>query len=224
MNLAMVVVAAGRGARFGADKLAEMLAEKTVLETALESLRRAMPDAPTVVVVPPERVGRWRRQLGSSFPNAVVVGGGQRRQDSVRIGVRTAAEAKADVVAIHDAARPLVDPEDVKGVVWALGDGPGAVLTAQAVDTVKRVDAEGVIVETIARRDLRLAQTPQVFTVSALEEAWAQTGDDVEWTDESALLEANGHRVRSVVARHPNPKLTKDSDLRFLRALQGTPR
>jgi 2-C-methyl-D-erythritol 4-phosphate cytidylyltransferase len=135
------------------------------------------------------------------------------------VGVMRASELAADVVAIHDAARPLVDPQDVKGVVWALGDAAGAVLCSRVVDTVKRVDSDGLVLETLSRIDLRLAQTPQVFQTSALFRVWNEVDQNREWTDEASMLESIGMPVRSVVAQHPNPKLTTDRDLIVMRHL-----
>jgi 2-C-methyl-D-erythritol 4-phosphate cytidylyltransferase len=214
-----VCVAAGRGERFGGDKLAETLGARTVLETSLAALRRALPEAPLVVVVAEDRIINWRHRLSSSFPGARVVAGGPRRQDSVRAGVAMAEEIGAEIVVVHDAARPLIDPADVRRGVSALGNAAGSVLCAAVGDTVKRVDAVGVVAETIPREDLRLAQTPQVFRVAALEEAWGRVDGDRRWTDESALLESAGMTVQSVVARKPNPKLTDPSDLQVIRAM-----
>jgi 2-C-methyl-D-erythritol 4-phosphate cytidylyltransferase/2-C-methyl-D-erythritol 2,4-cyclodiphosphate synthase len=219
----IVCVAAGRGARFGADKLAENLGRSSVLETALTALEKALPGVPLVVVVSAERLPEWGRRLHMSFPAARLVTGGPRRQDSVRRGVETARELGADIVVVHDAARPLVAAEDVRGVVWALGDSDGAVLSNVVTDSVKRIDESGLILETVDRDRLRLAQTPQVFRVDALLEAWGRTDPELEYSDESALLEWAGMTVRSVVASHSNPKLTRPSDLVLMRGLiEGT--
>jgi 2-C-methyl-D-erythritol 4-phosphate cytidylyltransferase len=220
----MVIAAAGRGERFGGDKLSERLARATVLEASLGSLERAFPAAPSVVVVRSDRLGFWADLLAESHPRCRVLVGGPRRQDSVRIGVRAVAEDGADVVAIHDAARPLVDPGDVRNVVTALGDAAGAIVSAAVPDTVKRIDGAGLVIETIPRDDLWLAQTPQVFHVRALEEAWGRVDEGFEWSDEAMLLEHLGMTVRGVVARHPNPKLTDPSDLTLLRALESLTR
>ena len=130
-----------------------------------------------------------------------------------------AAEGGADVVAVHDGARPLVDPNDVKGVVWALGSAAGSVLVAPVADTVKRIDGAGQVLETVPRQDLRLALTPQVFRVAALIRAWREVDFQQEWTDESTMLESLGMPVRSVLAQRPNPKLTTDHDISLIRAL-----
>ncbi len=218
-KLCFVCVGAGRGSRFGGDKLAQALGDRTVLEAALGALVTAFPAAPLVVVVAPERLQDWRTRLRPDFPEALLVGGGERRQDSVRAGVDAAIALGAEVVAIHDAARPLVDPRDVVSVVNGLGGADGAILTARVSDTVKEVGEDDLVVGTLDREGLRLALTPQVFRVASLQKAWETTGGESERTDESSLLEIAGMRVSSVIARHPNPKVTTLSDLHEIRAL-----
>lgn len=215
----LVCVAAGRGARFGGDKLAERVAGRTVLDRSLDALRRARPDDPLVVVLPGSRLEEWRERLAGRSGDVHLVAGGARRQDSVRAGVEAAADRGAEVVVVHDGARPLVAPDDVRCVLRALGDAAGAVLCSRVHDTVKRVDREGFVLETVPRDTLRLSQTPQVFRVAALARAWRQVDGDGEWTDEAALLESLGMPVRCVLARSPNPKLTTADDLRMIRAL-----
>ena len=221
-RVGLVCVAAGRGERFGGDKLEAVLGGATVLETALGALRRACPEAPLVVVVPASAVSRWVGRLHASFPDAYVVPGGDRRQDSVRRGVEEAARRGADVVAVHDAARPMVDPADVRSTVQALEGVDAAILCEVVTDTVKRVDVDGLVTETIPRERLRRAQTPQVLRVEVLERAWEAVDESVEWTDEAALVEAAGGSVRTVLATHPNPKLTTPADLLVMRALAET--
>jgi len=221
VKLATVCVGAGAGSRFGGDKLAENLGGLTVLATSVEALRSALPEAPMVVVVAEDRLDDWRDQLLSELGDLQIVAGGRRRQDSVRAGVELVAQDGAEVVVVHDGARPLVDQADVLAAIDALGEGAGAILTARVPETVKRVDDNHRVVDTLPRDDLRLALTPQVFRVAALMEAWRLADSGQEWTDESALLESVGMTVHSVDARHPNPKLTTASDLRLLHALLG---
>lgn len=221
MNLAFVCVGAGRGVRFGGDKLAELLGSRTVFATALDALARAVPEALMVVVVGDAMLEFWRDHLSPECPQARFVSGGDRRQDSVRAGVLYAAQAGAEVVAIHDAARPLVDPDDVEAVINAAGGFAGAILSARVSDTVKRVDGSEVVVETLSRDRLRSALTPQVFQISTLMEVWKRSDLKRVWTDEAALLESAGIPVRSVLARHPNPKVTTEADLQVVRAMMG---
>ena len=219
MNLAFVCVGAGRGVRFGSDKLAGMLGPRTVFASALRALSKAAPEALMVVVVAETHLDFWRENLAPDFPQARYVGGGNRRQDSVRAGVLYAAQAGAEVVAVHDAARPLVDPRDVEAVISLLGGSAGAVLTARVSDTVKRVDGNEMVIDTVPRERLRLAQTPQVFRIATLMEVWQRADSSRVWTDEAALLESAGIPVRAVLARHPNPKVTTEADLLVVRAM-----
>jgi len=216
-NLAVVIAAAGRGVRFGSDKLAAPLGKTTVLQRSIEALRMALPAAPLVVVVDGDRVDHWRATLSS----CEVIGGGPRRQDSVRIGIESAAELGAEIVVVHDGARPLVHPDDVIRVIDALGDGVAAILCDGVSDTVKRVDGDNVVVETIDRDRLRLAQTPQVVRVAALRYAWKTQDPSHNFSDEASMIEAGGGEVRCVMAEHPNPKLTVSGDLDLLRMMEG---
>jgi 2-C-methyl-D-erythritol 4-phosphate cytidylyltransferase len=219
LNLVLVCVGGGRGERFGSDKLAELVGGRSIFDLSLTALQRAFPNAPLVVVTPTHRLDHWQRELREYFPDARFVTGGARRQESVRAGVELAVNLGAEIVAVHDAARPLVDPRDIKGVVWALGDAAGAVLCGRVTDTVKRIDGDGLVRYTVDRGELRLAQTPQVFRVAALQRAWQEVDQDRTWTDEAAMLESVGMPVRSVVAQRPNPKLTTEEDLVLIRAL-----
>jgi 2-C-methyl-D-erythritol 4-phosphate cytidylyltransferase len=222
MSLAFVCVGAGRGVRFGGDKLAEMLGPRTVFATAIGALAKAVSEALLVVVVADSRLEFWRDRLSTEYPQARFVGGGDRRQDSVRAGVLYAAQAGAEVVAVHDAARPLVHPEDVQAVIGAVGGADGAILSSRVSDTVKRVDGNEMVVDTLSRDRLRFALTPQVFQIATLLEVWQRADLKRVWTDEAALLESAGIPVRSVLARHPNPKVTTAADLRLVRAMVGS--
>ncbi len=218
-NLAVICVGGGQGLRFGSDKLAERLGRHTVFETTLLALQRAEPSAPLIAVCPEQRLPDWRRRLQCSAPRVQLVAGGQRRQDSVKNGVETAAHAGATAVLIHDAARPLIDIDDIRQTIAALGQHEGAMLCARVTDTVKRVAADGRVAETIPRDELCLAQTPQVLQVAALRRAWQQVDWQRTWTDEAAMLEATGGVVMSVLARSANPKITCRQDLSLVRAL-----
>jgi 2-C-methyl-D-erythritol 4-phosphate cytidylyltransferase len=216
-KLAVVIAAAGSSRRFGLDKLAAPLGEATVLECSIEALRSALPTAPLVVVVHEDRVDHWRATLSS----CEVIAGGPRRQDSVRLGVEKAAELGAENVAVHDGARPLVHPTDIVKVIDVLGDGAAAILAAEISETVKRIDNDGVIVETIDRDRLRLAQTPQVFQVAALKAAWRNLDPSHNFSDEASMIEAGGGEVRCVMSKYPNPKLTTSGDLDLVRLMTG---
>ncbi len=220
-KIGIVCVAGGSGERFGGDKLAEQLGTTTVLECSLFALRQAFPSAPMSVVVPGDRMSFWLEQLGADWSGLRCIEGGTRRQDSVRRGVEAVAEAGVEIVAVHDGARPLVHPSDIRAAVEGLGSADGCILGQPASDTVKRVNVQAEVLETIPRQAVLLAQTPQVFRLEALRRAWEAGDFEEEWTDEAALLESLGMRVVTVAAGHPNPKLTTEADLLFLRALHA---
>lgn len=220
-RVGIVCVAGGRGERFGGDKLAENLGSNTVLERSLAALRQAFPSAPLSVVVPGVRLFFWRERLGAKFEGLRCVEGGARRQDSVRRGVEAVAGSPIDFVAIHDGARPLVHPSDIRAVVEGIGNSDGCILGQAVADTVKRVDARGHVLETLPRQAIFLAQTPQVFRLEALRRAWESGDFSAEWTDEAALFESLGMTVVTVAARHANPKLTTDGDLALIRVLEA---
>ncbi len=216
-GIGIVCVGAGRGERFGGDKLAVALPGGTVLERSLAALAEALPSSPLAVVLPAGRMSWWAPRLSRSFPDARLVAGGTRRQDSVQLGVQAILDTGVEFVLVHDAARPLVHPDDIVHVARMVGQAPGVILCRRIPDTVKRVDAQGWVVKTLDRTDLRLALTPQGFQIDRLVRAWRMMDRAVTWTDEGMLLEMAGDPVMMVEALHPNPKLTTRSDLVWIR-------
>jgi 2-C-methyl-D-erythritol 4-phosphate cytidylyltransferase len=201
-----IVVAAGGGSRFGAAKQFARLGGVSVLDRAVGVARESCDGV--VVVVP--AAGDW------VAPDGVQVAiGGATRSASVRAGLACVPES-ADVVVVHDAARPLASRALFARVVAAVRAGADAAVPAMPVtDTVKRV-RDDVVVETVARDDLVTVQTPQAFRRSALDAAHA--GDGVG-TDDAALVEAAGGRVVVVEGESRNLKLTLVDDLELAQAL-----
>jgi 2-C-methyl-D-erythritol 4-phosphate cytidylyltransferase len=207
MSVWAVVVAAGAGVRFGTLKQYEQLGDRRVLDWALERTR-AIADG-VVLVVPPERAGE--SELGVD----AVVAGGDTRASSVRAGL-AAVPHEAEVVIVHDAARPLASVSLFQEVVKAVRVGAdGAVPGIPVADTVKVVD-DGIVAETLDRTRLVAVQTPQAFDAAALRRAHEDAG---EGTDCAALVEAAGGRVVVVPGEDANTKITTQHDLDVARAL-----
>jgi len=206
-----VVVAAGSGTRFGGPKQYELVHGRAVLDWSLLAARAACDGV--VAVVPPADLGR--RPLPASRPPDAVVAGGGTRSASVRNGL-DAVPADAEIVVVHDAARPLAGPELWRAAIAAVRAGADAAICAVPVtDTVKRV--EGVdVVATIDRSSLVAIQTPQAFRAGALRDAHAGAG---EATDDAALVEAAGGRVVVVPGSPINLKITHPYDLVVAAAL-----
>jgi 2-C-methyl-D-erythritol 4-phosphate cytidylyltransferase len=206
-----IVVAAGDGARFGAAKQFAQLGDATVVDRAA---RVAHDACDGVVVVLPAEV-RW------DGPGDVLqTVGGATRSDSVRAGLALVPD-DADIVVVHDAARPLASAQLFERVVQAVAAGADAAVPALPVsDTLKRVTHDRVV-ETVPREGLVSVQTPQAFRAGVLRAAHEIGGID---TDDAALVEANGGTVRIVEGERGNLKLTLADDLDFARALlDGTP-
>ncbi len=217
MRCAAVVVAAGRGARFGdpLNKVLHPLGGRPLLEHGLEALA-ASPAIDRIVLVASasdlSRLESLASRLGAGKVSRVVPGGA-RRIDSVLAGVR-ACDAAARCVAVHDAARPLVRPETVTAAVEAAERTGGAVVAVPALDTVKRSEDGLRVGSTIPRGEVFLAQTPQVFRrepfLRALEEAVAS---GIDLTDDASVAERAGIPVEIVAGDVENLKVTRPEDL-----------
>jgi 2-C-methyl-D-erythritol 4-phosphate cytidylyltransferase len=199
-----ILVAAGRGDRFGQLKQFCDLAGTRIVDRACGLLVDACDD---VVVVLPSGVA-WDGA-------GVAVTGGATRSESVRSGLRLVPEA-ARVVVVHDAARPLASRPLLDAVVAAVNAGADAAVPAVPVpDTLKRVDGARVLA-TVDRADLVAVQTPQAFRAAALRRAHAR-GDDA--SDDAALVEAAGGSVVVVPGDPRNIKITQPADLSVAAAL-----
>ena len=219
-----VLVAAGRGERFGGKrpKAFANLAGRPLVAESLERLD-ASPWVEAIVVA---AAADWEEptillaeELGAGSVRAVVTGGAT-RTDSVRAGL---AEVPADtaVVLVHDAGRPFLPDEVVERVVTALGEGWDAAVPALPLaDTVKRAEGEAVA-ETVDRTGLHAVQTPQAFVADALRRALAGAGDA---TDCAGLVEAAGGRVRLVEGDRRLLKVTTPADLAFVETLLAAER
>jgi 2-C-methyl-D-erythritol 4-phosphate cytidylyltransferase len=215
MKSLVILVAAGRGERMGGGRpkaFLELAGEALVLRAA-RVFDRAPSVGRIVAVVPADEVSAARALLAPVGKVSAVVPGGERRQDSVREGLRQAPAGFDGVVLVHDAARPLVEVDLVEAVAGAAGAAGAAVPVLPVVDTVKRV-RDGLVVETLDREALGSAQTPQGFRFAVLAEAYeAAFRDGVTVTDEATAVERLGAPVRAVPGSPRNRKITTREDL-----------
>jgi 2-C-methyl-D-erythritol 4-phosphate cytidylyltransferase len=146
-----------------------------------------------------------------------VVEGGEHRQDSVANALATLDAAPDDIVLVHDAVRPLVDEQTINGVIEAVKKYDAAIAGVPAVDTVKQVDrtADGaVVLATVPRERMVMAQTPQGFRFGLLKKAFDEaTADGFLGTDEASLIERAGGSVHVVMGSPRNLKITTPGDL-----------
>jgi 2-C-methyl-D-erythritol 4-phosphate cytidylyltransferase len=222
MTVAAMLVAAGTGSRLGhrLPKAFVPVGGVPLVVHAARGLAACADIATLVVVVPPDRVREAQGILAGLAVSTVVVAGGTARQASVAAGL-AALPDDADVVLVHDAARPFAPVELVERVVTAVRAGHPAVVPALPVtDTVKRVgpgDGTGEpVLETVPRGPLRAVQTPQGFARDVLVSAHAAAGarDEVAAaSDDAGLVEACGVTVWVVPGDERAAKITTPSDL-----------
>jgi 2-C-methyl-D-erythritol 4-phosphate cytidylyltransferase len=198
-----VVVAGGSGLRFGTLKQFALLAERPVVEWAVAACRAS--SSGVVLVLPPGAVD------SAAFGADMVVEGGATRTESVGRGVAAVPET-AEVIVVHDAARPLASEDLFRAVIDAVtvGGAGGAVPGTPVSDTIKVVDGSGLVTATLNRDALVAVQTPQAFAADLLRQAHA---GGTQATDDAALVEALGATVRVVPGDPRNLKITTPADL-----------
>jgi 2-C-methyl-D-erythritol 4-phosphate cytidylyltransferase/2-C-methyl-D-erythritol 2,4-cyclodiphosphate synthase len=221
--VAAVLVAAGQGRRFGAEKLWLDFWGRPTWRWSLDTLLSVPEMSVVALVVPADEVDRFRAALPEQAAERVrVVPGGAERTDSVVAGITTLTAAGIDdetPVLVHDAARPAASPELMVRVVAAVRTGTGVVPVVPVPDSLKTLDANQMVGGSVDRKAVLAAQTPQGATLrqmrAAMEEthAWGRVA-----TDEAAAMTAGGIPVRAVEGEALNRKLTEPGDDAMLRA------
>jgi 2-C-methyl-D-erythritol 4-phosphate cytidylyltransferase/2-C-methyl-D-erythritol 2,4-cyclodiphosphate synthase len=204
---AAIIAGAGSGHRLGADlpKALVKLLDKTLVEHAVAALA---PVAELIIVTAPAGFeDKFKELLGD---HVTVITGGVLRSDSIRIALEKI-PANYEFVLVHDAARAIASTELAKNIVSELVKGEQAVIPAlDVVDTIKEVDAGGYVRSTPDRSTLRAVQTPQGFVKSVLAHAHSSAEDA---TDDAALVEAIGIKVKVIAGEERALKITTMSDL-----------
>ena len=215
-NAAAVIVAGGSSSRFGKDKLMEDLGGVPVLVRSMLAFERAEAVRSIVVAARAdtlEQVWSLGREYGVGKLTAVVPGGDTRTR-SCLAGV-TAVPPEAELIAIHDGARPLVTEEVILDALWTAYRHTAALPAVPVRDTVKVVSA-GVVTDTPDRASLFAAQTPQCFQADLIRAALADAAENApEVTDDCLAVERIGGRITLSRGSEENIKITTPLDLRF---------
>jgi len=219
MNVA-IVVAGGKGVRFGGDRPKQFLEVNgsPIIIHTLRQFERCREIGSVVVVLPAEETAGFQSLIEKFALQKVtrIVAGGATRAQSVKTGLATIEEA--EVVAVHDGVRPLVTPDEIDSVVKAAGESGAAILVAGLADTIKDVRSNRVV-NTLPRVNLRRALTPQCFRLDVLRRAYQQLeqleGTAIEVTDDSFLVERLGLEVVAIEGSARNIKITREEDLRI---------
>lgn len=220
---AAIILAAGRGERMGAngDKAFLDLGPRPLFAYSFNAFEACADVGAVVFVVRGGRETSAREICGAmGFSKlAAVVAGGGRRQDSVRAGL-AALPGDADIVVIHDAARPLVTPGLISATIRSAREAGSGVAAAKVVDTIKLAGPGNFAESTVDRARLWAVATPQAFQTELLRRAYdAVAAAGAEVTDDAGALEFIGEKARLVEWRKPNLKVTVPEDLAVAEAL-----
>ncbi len=215
-----IIAAAGSGSRIGSSSYKQFieLNGKPVIVHTLEKFQQSSEIDEMVVVFPPDKVDEFSGRIAAyGFHKPIrFVAGGERRQDSVHQGFLSINGKQTELVVIHDAVRPLVEADLIQRVVERARLTGAAVTAIQAVDTIKEVSSQDVVIATLNRSALRQVQTPQAFAYSIMREAFQRAyADDYYGTDDSSLVERIGIQVAVVPGSTLNIKITTAADVKF---------
>ena len=211
-----IIVAAGKGTRFGGKKQFMRVQGLPLFVYAT----RVFDNQPSVkditIVVPKRDILKTKKQVRDLGFKKVrhIVAGGNRRQDSVANGLRTIRD-RSGVVIIHDAVRPFISSAMIKKGIGLCRKYKSVIIGTKVNDTVKRV-AKRIVQETIPRDDLFLVQTPQFYDLRTIKKAMAQADFRIEYTDEASMFEALGMPVYVFQGDRHNIKVTDRKDLKYI--------
>ncbi len=220
MKITAVIPAAGSGKRFGENKQLKILGDRPLVFHTLRPFIDSELINEIVVVAPKNDVQQLSRELKSmiSVKSVMVVAGGNTRQKSVFNGLKAASDS-SELICVHDAVRPFVTKELIEKAVNACSEHDGVIVAQSSTDTIKKV-MDDQIMETLPRETIWRAQTPQVFSKSALQEALKMAEDEnIQGTDEASLLERIGYQVGFVEGSSLNIKITTEEDWVFAEAI-----
>ncbi len=213
--LTAIIVAAGDSRRMGFDKLFAAIAGKPVIAHTISAFQRANSVNEIIVVAREDRQNEIKTIVRDRRSEKVrsIVPGGKHRQDSVRAGLDQL-DSATRWVAVHDAARPLITPEQIERVFQQCANHGAAALAEPINDTLKRADSDLLVSGSVDRDQLYAMQTPQIFERQLLEDAYrAVCAENIFVTDEVSAVERMGRKVVLVVNGDFNFKITYPRDL-----------
>jgi len=218
---AAVIVGAGSSSRFGGDKLTAILAGRPMLAWSLRAFARTAAISEIVLVAPRERVDEFEAIAYAERIAKLkkVVAGADHRHESVLMGIKALGNM-VRMVAIHDAARPLVTTSLIDLCIQKANKYGAAAAAVPVIDTLHLADSEGCAIQTVDRDGLWAMQTPQVFSLQLITELITnsiQAG--INPTDEVSVAVSAGLRIPFVNSPFPNPKITWPADIEIAEAL-----
>ncbi len=219
-----ILVAAGSGSRMGKGNSKQFIQIGGIpmLSRTIKAFESCEDINEIIVVMNKDDIERCKSEIIEpySFKKvAAVIEGGKTRQESGYRGI-CAADKTADILIVHDGARPFVDNDTIMRGIWAAEEYGASCAAVPAKDTIKQTDAEGFVIKTPDRSGLWQVQTPQTFRYDILKEAHERAIDqDFTGTDDSMLVERMGHKLKLVEGSYFNIKITTEADLLFAKTI-----
>ncbi len=217
-RVGVVIAAAGSSQRMGgADKVFALLGGKPILDRVVDAFQGCNTIDQIVVVLSEQSLERGKQLVAEQGWSKVsdVCAGGRRRQDSVAAGLRRL--SNCDWAVIHDGARPLVTVDLINRGLEAVQETGAAVAAVPVTDTIKMAGDDRIVHQTPPRQNLWAVQTPQVFGIKIITEAYSRANGDV--TDDASLVEQLGCRVKIYMGSYDNIKITTSGDLALAEVL-----
>ena len=220
MKITAIIAAAGFGERFGEKKQLKLLNGRPLLFHTIQPFIKSELISEILVVVPKDDVIQVDREFKSTLTSKKieVISGGKTRQESVNNGLKIS-DKESELICVHDGVRPFVTLSLIEKVIKASMEHDGAILAAPSSDTIKKIMGDQIL-ETLPRETIWRAQTPQVFSKAALEEAIQIAIDEnLKGTDESSILEKIGYQIGFIEGSPLNIKITTKEDWIFAKAI-----
>ena len=220
MKITAIIAAAGLGERFGEKKQLKLLNGRPLLFHTIQPFIKSELISEILVVVPKDDVIQVDREFKSTLTSKKieVISGGKTRQESVNNGLKIS-DKESELICVHDGVRPFVTLSLIEKVIKASMEHDGAILAAPSSDTIKKIMGDQIL-ETLPRETIWRAQTPQVFSKAALEEAIQIAIDEnLKGTDESSILEKIGYQIGFIEGSPLNIKITTKEDWIFAKAI-----
>jgi len=214
MKTVAIIVAGGKGKRMGKPKQFLKIAGKPMVSWTLAAFQKCRAVDAVILVVEKENLSRAQR-LG--FSKIIkVVEAGRERQDSVRNGLKVLPES-AEIVVIHDGARPAVTESLIEDSIRAARRWGAAIVAVPVKDTIKQVNRKHEVKKTLKREELWAVQTPQAFKTSIIRQAYSRLKGKA--TDDASAVEKIGAKVKIIMGSYENLKVTTPEDLKIIEAI-----
>ena len=214
-----VIVAGGRGSRFGGYKQTVTLNNKSIYQYSLDIFNDSNIIDIVYLVIPKDLFPKITKDISNmrSSKKIVLCEGGKTRSDSVYSAIKKIKE-NIDIVVIHDAARPLIQSKNILNVINACKYSDGAMLAHPVSDTLKKV-SKNTVSFTVDRTNLWLAETPQAFNLKKLKSCYKKIdkNDRNIFTDEASLMEHFGYKIKILHNKSENIKITEKEDIGLIR-------